>query len=147
MHEIEILSTLREAMSEDDSERVEEIIDEYEDDWEDGSLAVKALEIAVETGNYDYIDEHVDDFDTTEMGYLLDHTDDDEIIALLNDHGIFRDWEDYGDCLFAFFAERFGKSIGKNTAFLTGMLKSLLTMKKQWRMTTWNMTFRRHASI
>ena len=91
MHETEILSTLREAMSEDDSERVEEIIDEYEDDWEDGSLAVKALEIAVETGNYDYIDEHVDDFDTTEMGYLLDHTDDDEIIALLNDHGIFRD--------------------------------------------------------
>ena len=102
MHEKEILSALREAMSEDDSERVEEIIDEYEDDWEDGSLAVKALEIAVETGNYDYIDEHVDDFDTTEMGYLLDHTDDDEIIALLNDHGIFRDWEDYGDCLFAF---------------------------------------------
>lgn len=97
----EILSQLKKAFEAEDIERVEELVNEYENEIEDENLGQKALELAVESGCTDYVEEHIEDFDTWDMGYLLDLTEDPSMIEVLNDHGIYHEWEYYDGSRFA----------------------------------------------
>ncbi len=98
----EILSRLKEAFESEDIDRVEELVNEYEDDFDDENLGQKALELAVEAGCTDYVEEHIDDFDTWDMAYLMNLTDDPEMIETLNGHGIYHDWEYFDGFRFAY---------------------------------------------
>ena len=98
----EILSRLKEAFESEDIDRVEELVNEYEDDFDDENLGQKALELAVEAGCTDYVEEHIEDFDTWDMAYLMNLTDDPGMIEALNDHGIYHDWDYFADFRFVF---------------------------------------------
>ncbi|MCR5610625.1 MAG: hypothetical protein K6F68_02165 [Clostridiales bacterium] len=97
-----VTSMLKEAFEADDIDRVEEIVNEYEDDLEDEDLVKIALEIAVECGNTDYVEEHIEDYDTWDMGYLMNLTDDPNMIETLNEHGVYHDWDYFADFRFAY---------------------------------------------
>lgn len=87
----------------EDFSDVDEYLDDHGDEYS-GDLAEFAFREAIRRGMAAYVEEHADDFDLNDGGdcsTFLNETDDEDIIAILMDHGAFRSWEDYDDCLFA----------------------------------------------
>lgn len=98
-----VLAILKTALTDCDNETVEKLIEQYADDWDgDDDLMTTTLGLAVEGGNTDYVEAHIDDFDTWDMAYLMNLTDDPEMIETLNDHGIYHDWDYFADFRFAY---------------------------------------------
>lgn len=98
-----ILAILKTALADGDNETAEKLVERYADDWDgNGDLMTTALELAVETGNTDYVEKHIDDFDAWDLQYLLDIAEGNpEMIELLNDHGVYHEWEYYDGSRFA----------------------------------------------
>ena len=91
-----------------DVSEIDEYIEEHEEEYNEGEkeyeLSEFAFRAAVEIGNHEYVEEHIDDFDLNDNGdssSYLNLTKNEEMIELLMDHGAFRSWEDYSDCKFA----------------------------------------------
>ena len=101
----ELEAKIKEMLSQADGDFSEltDFIEEHEEDYDD-DLAEYAFREAVRTGNTDYVDEFAQNIDLNDgdgCSTYLYETDDEEMQELLMDHGAFRSWEDYDDCLFA----------------------------------------------
>ena len=78
---------------------MEEHSEDYDDDIEEF-----AFRAAVRVGNFEYVNEHIDDIELNDCGdcsTYLDETEDESMQDLLMSHGAYRSWDFYGDFKFA----------------------------------------------
>lgn len=98
----ELLEKLKTAFMHDGEGEAETIIEENADVWKsEKDFGIKALELAVEQGCTEYVQNHVPEFDPFNLGYLHDKTTDNDMHETLAELSVFRDAEDFFDCKFA----------------------------------------------
>lgn len=73
-----VMSMLETVFENDDADQADKVLELYAGDWEGPKeLELIALEKAVEKGCAEFVEEHMENFDTYEMGYLMDLGDED----------------------------------------------------------------------
>lgn len=91
------------ANASDDFSELDEFLSEHEGEY-GGDIAEYAFREAIRSGNYQYVEEHADDFDLNDSdgaSSFIEETDDDEMKTLLMDHGAFKSYDDYSECRYA----------------------------------------------